>query len=240
MVAHDLKNPLNTISLTVSVARDVRMSGEERDRKLGIIDATVQRMSRLIDGILDMRRIEAGQALAVLPRPLVPALLLQEACSLLRPQIDGKRILLTCEVPERTPAVMADHDRIQQVFWNLTGNAVKFTPMGGRIHVGCEEIGSQLRFWVRDSGPGVPAPDLPQLFDPFWPAKRTARLGTGLGLPIAKGIVEAHGGTIGVESTPGEGTTFSFTLPAALDWTEGDPDRRRRDDRRSGEDRRGR
>jgi PAS domain S-box-containing protein len=240
MVAHDLKNPLHTISITLAVLQDVDLTEDDRRRKLDIIEHTVHRMDRLIAGLLDMRRIEAGQALTVFPRPVEVDALLQEACGLFRPQIEDKAVLLACEVPEACPAVMVDPERIQHVFWNLIGNAVKFTPDGGRIRVGCAYHGGQVRFWVGDSGPGIPPEDLPRLFDPFWQAKRTARLGTGLGLPIARGIVEAHGGSIEVESTAGLGTVFSFSLQAAEEWNDGDPNRRRRRDRRSGEDRRGR
>jgi len=129
------------------------------------------------------------------------------------------------------PPVMVDPERIQHVFWNVVGNAVKFTPEGGRIRIGCEAGPERVRFWVSDSGPGIAAENVPHLFDPFWQAKRTARLGTGLGLPIAKGIVEAHGGTIAVQSELGAGTTFFFDLPAV-------PDRRTGRDRRQS-DRRG-
>jgi PAS domain S-box-containing protein len=238
MVAHDLKNPLNTIGITLAVLQDLSLSEDDRQRKLEIIENTIGRMDRLIGGLLDMRRLEAGQALTVFPRPIEVDALLQEACGLFRPQIEEKQILLVCEVPESCPAVMADPERIQQVFWNLIGNAVKFTPEGGRVRVACEDQGSQARFQVTDSGPGIAPGDVPRLFDPYWQAKRTARLGTGLGLPIARGIVEAHGGSIEVESTPGEGATFSFALPAALEWQDGDPNRRRRPDRRRGRDRR--
>ncbi len=237
IVAHDLKNPLHTIGITLSVLDDLPLSEEERRERRKIIRRTVERMDRLISGLLDMKRIEAGQPLAVALRPTEVDALVGEACELFRPQVEEKKISLECEIPEDCPPVMADHDRILQVFWNLIGNAVKFTPEGGRIRVGCGVHGDAIRFSVSDSGPGIRAEHLKRLFDPFWQEKRTARLGTGLGLPIAKGIVEAHGGTIEVESRPGEGMTFSFTLPMQ-ERRESDPDRRSGRDRRSGKDRR--
>lgn len=238
MVSHDLKNPLHTINLTLGVLRHLPLPEEERGEKLEMIERAVDRMQRLITGLLDMRRIEAGQALSIAPEPIAADVLIRRGCELFRPQVEEKRIRLVCTAPEGCPAVMADSERMLQVFWNLLGNGVKFTPEGGRIRVGCEARDDRVLFSVRDSGPGIPPEHLDRLFDPFWQEKRTARLGTGLGLPIAKGIVEAHGGTIEVESRPGEGTTFFFTLPAAHGWSEGDPDRRSGEERRSGEDRR--
>lgn len=235
MVAHDLKNPLHTIGITLTLLDALPLSEEERVEKRRIIRRTVERMERLIGGLLDMRRIEAGQALSVNPRPIPVHDLLREGCALFQPQADEKRISLSCEAADSCPPVAADPDRVLQVFWNLIGNAVKFTPDGGRIAVRCEPEGDHARFFVSDSGPGIRAEHLGRLFDPFWQEKRTARLGTGLGLPIAKAIVEAHGGAIEVASCPGEGTTFSFTLPVA---ERGAADRRSGRDRRSGTERR--
>lgn len=235
MVAHDLKNPLHTIGITLSLLDELPLSEEERVEKRRIIRRTVDRMERLIGGLLDMRRIEAGQALSVTPRPVPADDLLREACALFQPQVEEKRIALSCDAGEQCPPVAADQDRVLQVFWNLIGNAVKFTPEGGRIAVRCEPEGDHVRFSVRDSGPGIRAEHLGRLFDPFWQEKRTARLGTGLGLPIAKAIVEAHGGAIEVASRPGEGTTFSFTLPVPEPEA---VERRTGRERRSGNDRR--
>lgn len=235
MVAHDLKNPLHTIGITLALLEDLPLSEEERAEKRRIIRRTVDRMERLIGGLLDMRRIEAGQALSVNPRPIPVHDLLREGCALFQPQVEEKRISLSCDAAESCPPVVADPDRVLQVFWNLVGNAVKFTPDGGRIAVRCEPEGDHARFSVSDSGPGIRAEHLGRLFDPFWQEKRTARLGTGLGLPIAKAIVEAHGGAIEVASCPGEGTTFSFTLPVA---EPGAAERRSGRERRSGTDRR--
>jgi signal transduction histidine kinase len=111
------------------------------------------------------------------------------------------------------PEVWADLDRLLQVFENLVGNAVKFTEPGGRITVGAARRGDDVLFWVADTGAGIAAEDLPHLFDRFWQARKATRRGAGLGLPIVKGIVEAHGGRIWVESTLGRGSTFFFTIP---------------------------
>jgi signal transduction histidine kinase len=113
--------------------------------------------------------------------------------------------------------VLADAARIQQVLSNLVGNAVKFTPRSGRITVCAEHIDGEVRFGVIDTGPGIPAEQLPHIFGRFWQAKTSDRRGIGLGLAIAKGIVEAHNGRIWVESHVGLGSTFYFTLPAATE-----------------------
>jgi signal transduction histidine kinase len=111
---------------------------------------------------------------------------------------------------------VADPERIRQLIGNLLSNAVKFTPAGGRVTLSARDCGKEILVSVEDGGPGIPTEDLPHLFDRFWHARRTARVGgTGLGLNIAKGIVEAHGGRIWVETAEGVGSTFFFSLPHA-------------------------
>jgi signal transduction histidine kinase len=111
------------------------------------------------------------------------------------------------------PEVWGDRDRLLQVFENLIGNAIKFTQAGGRITAGAASKDDDVVFWVADTGCGIASENLARVFDRFWQAIRAGRKGTGLGLPITKGIVEAHGGRIWVESTAGHGSTFSFTIP---------------------------
>jgi signal transduction histidine kinase len=118
-------------------------------------------------------------------------------------------------VPAGLPAVCADHDRLLQVFSNLVGNAVKFTAAGGTITVAAEAHQGGVRFSVSDTGSGIAPENVPYLFDRFWQATRTDRRGIGLGLSIVKALVEAHGGHMAVESTPGHGTTFGFSIPMA-------------------------
>jgi signal transduction histidine kinase len=108
---------------------------------------------------------------------------------------------------------MADRDRVLQVFSNLVGNALKFTPADGTITLGVEAADGVARFTVTDTGAGIPPENMPRLFDRFWKGDRSGRHSSGLGLYIARGFVEAHGGRIAAESEPGRGTTFSFTLP---------------------------
>jgi signal transduction histidine kinase len=118
-------------------------------------------------------------------------------------------------VLDRDVSVWGDRDRLLQVFDNLIGNAIKFTRPGGTITVGAVSIDHEVVFWVADTGHGIAPENLPRVFDRFWQATKTGRHGAGLGLPITKGIVEAHGGRIWAESTPGKGSTFSFTIPKA-------------------------
>ena len=115
----------------------------------------------------------------------------------------------------RAPEIWADDDRLLQVFENLIGNAIKFTPAGGRVTIGAQSRAGEVLFSIADTGAGIPAESLPRVFDRFWQAKRAERRGAGFRLPICKGLVEAHGGRIWVESAPGRGSTFCFTIPTA-------------------------
>ena len=120
---------------------------------------------------------------------------------------------LRVDVASDVPEVWGDHDRLLQVFENLIGNAIKFTAAGGRITVGAASKDHEVVFWVADNGCGIAPDALPHVFDRFWQATRGDRRGAGLGLPIVKGIVEAHGGHVWVESTLGQGSTFFFSIP---------------------------
>jgi signal transduction histidine kinase len=131
----------------------------------------------------------------------------------LSPLAKERGVQLSVESAGEPVNVLADKERVSQVLSNLVGNALKFTPRGGAVTVLAEGLGDLVRLSVADNGPGVPPDHLPRLFERFWQAKRVSREGTGLGLYIAKGIVEAHGGRIWAESAPGNGSTFHFTLP---------------------------
>ena len=217
IVAHDLRSPLNSISLwTQVVERQIQKQGSadlqtRSQEALGSIASACRRMSRLIQDLLDVARLEAGR-LSLNVSPQTPASLLREAMDSARPEATGLQLHL--EAPPDAPPVLADRDRLLQVFSNLLGNAMKFTPAGGEIQVGARVEDEQVLFYVRDTGPGIPAGSLAHIFDRFWQANRTDRRGAGLGLSIARGIVEAHGGRLQVESEPGRGSTFSFTVPA--------------------------
>jgi signal transduction histidine kinase len=215
MAAHDLKNPIHTIRLAVSLLRETPLDPELLWRQLEVVGRTAEHMDRLVTGLLDLKRLEAGYGIPIEPRPTEVLALLARSGSLFESQATAKGVEIVREAPGAGPRVHADPDRALQVLWNLTGNAIKFTPAGGTVVVRAVEREGDILFSVRDTGPGIAPEDRARLFDPFWQDKRTARLGTGLGLPISRAIVEAHGGTIWVESVPGEGTTFHFTLPRA-------------------------
>jgi len=212
IVSHDLRNPLHTIELSAGLLEAITPRDAETARKqLEIVKRSVQRADRLIDDLLDVARLEAG-TFALECGPVASVEVAREALELHRGQAEKEDERLVVALPERLPDVWADRDRLLQVFSNLLGNAIKFTPRGGRIELGAEAADEHIRFWVRDTGPGIPPDQVPHVFDPFWQAKR--RLGgAGLGLAIARGIVEAHGGRIRVESELGVGTTIWFTIP---------------------------
>jgi signal transduction histidine kinase len=215
LVAHDLRNPLNVV-LTCGMFLLEAVEGlEPRARdQLEMIQRAVGHMNRLIQDLLEVAGMEAGQ-ISVEPQEEPVDRLLDSACRTMQHGASAKRIELSCERETSVPPVHADRDRIDQVLGNLIGNAVRFTPRGGRVRVGAEADGERVRFWVADTGVGIDPADLPHVFDRFWQAKRSRDGGAGLGLAIARGIVAAHGGEMWVESKRGNGSTFFFTLPVA-------------------------
>jgi len=218
VVAHDLRNPLNTVTMAVSLMLETTPPERvEERRQVEILRRAADRMNRMIQDLLDVNRMESGRLTTDL-KPELPATLINDTIDMLRPLAAGSTIRLEAHIEDDLPAVMADASRVQQVLSNLVGNAVKFTPRSGRITVCAEHIDGEVRFGVIDTGPGIPAEQLPHIFGRFWQAKSDHR-GIGLGLAIAKGIVEAHNGRIWVESHVGLGSTFYFTLPTATDKT---------------------
>jgi chemotaxis family two-component system sensor kinase Cph1 len=219
VVSHDLKNPVSVIQIQAALL--LRMTGhgdEERSHRLRAsaqrIQRSVDRMSSLIHDLLDLAKIEAGRV-EVRCQPEDAGDMIEEALSMLRQLAETKRITITEELLPGTPAVSADRERIFQVLSNLVGNAIKLTPESGTVAVRVEPGANEVLITVANTGPGIPADQLPHVFDRYWQARRRSREGSGLGLHIAKGIVEAHGGRLWVESPPGAGARFMFTLPTA-------------------------
>ncbi|HWC73153.1 MAG TPA: GAF domain-containing sensor histidine kinase [Gemmatimonadales bacterium] len=215
-ISHDLRNGLNTVLTAVGLLLRSLPSDEagRRDRRhVEAIRRSADRMNRLISDMLDVASIESGR-LFVEPRrePVRP--IIEEALAACQDQAREKSLRFDQDVSDDID-VVCDRDRVLQVLGNLIGNAIKFTPDGGFVQVNAEPLDDEVLFTVRDSGIGVSPKQLPHVFDRFWQATPKARLGSGLGLTIAKGVVEALGGRIWVESRPGEGTTFFFTLPLA-------------------------
>jgi signal transduction histidine kinase len=217
VVSHDLRNPIGAVVMGSAFLQD-ELSEQLGDGPLGrtlhTIRRSAERANRMIDDLLDISRIEAGRlAIEAAPEPLAP--LLEEALEAQRRAALEQGVELRLRAAGPLPWVRADRDRLLQVLGNLIGNALKFTPAGGRVEVGAVPDGEEVRVFVEDTGPGIPAEQLPHLFDRFWQARRADRRGLGLGLAIVRGLVAAHGGRIWVESEPGRGSRFQFTLPLA-------------------------
>ncbi len=213
VVSHDLRNPLNVIALAAKAMLAGPKSVEAPLRqKVERIDRAAEHMRALIEDLLDLSRIKSGQ-LELDLHPCAPSAIVEDSVEAVRPLAQEKKIQLEVDVGGASQRVVCDHRRLRQVFSNLVGNALKFTPAGGRIRVAARDQDDRVCFSVEDTGPGIPREHQAHIFDRYWQAPETARLGAGLGLFIARGIVAAHGGTIGLDSQPGAGSRFTFTIP---------------------------
>ena len=217
IVAHDLGGPLHVVVGNTALIKELVESGSPQPdqvlKLLGGVKRATTTMRRLIANLLELSRIEAGH-LPLERRAEHVSSILKEAVQDALPLAEEKSIRLAFECAW-DGTLMCDRARLLQVFANLIGNAVKFTPKSGVVMVSAADNGSEVRFDVRDTGPGVATEHLPFLFDRFWQAPESRHLGTGLGLAIAKGFVAAHGGVIGAESKVGTGSNFWFTIPKA-------------------------
>ena len=178
------------------------------------IQRSVDDMHLLIDDLLDFARIHSA-TFSVETRADSLSRVVTAIVDRMKVPAKAKRQPLEVDLPPGLPEVAIDAHRIGQVLSNLIGNAMKFTPEGGTIRISAWQQGDAVAVCVRDTGLGIPPEHLSHIFDRFWQAPRTRHLGSGLGLSIAKGIVEAHGGTIWAESELGKGSSFSFTLRRA-------------------------
>jgi signal transduction histidine kinase len=215
VVSHDLRNPLSAIATTASLLAksDPLREPPGRTNKFGNnILRAAQRMDRLIVDLLDLAKIESGR-LVIEPQMHDVASIVKDSVEILAPVASGRGLALTLEPPSPELRIFCDRERVLQILSNLIGNALKFTSDGGAITVSARDREGETRFSIADTGCGIASDQLPHIFDRYWQAKG-ARDGVGLGLSIAKGLVEAHGGRIWVESIVGEGTAFFFTLPA--------------------------
>jgi PAS domain S-box-containing protein len=216
-VSHELRTPLTSI-LGFSEFLEDEIAGALTAGQadyVAQIQASTCRLQRLVDDLLDFARLESGSFKLNVGEADLGALT-RRVTDGLRPQLDSKGLALRVALPAALPALRLDSARIEQVLVILLDNAIKFTPEGGAITVSAAPIDGAVRVSVHDTGPGIAAPDLPRLFDQFFQVDSgltRTKGGTGLGLSIAKALVEAHGGTLGVESTPGAGSTFWFALP---------------------------
>jgi PAS domain S-box-containing protein len=215
-VSHDLKNPLMGIMLTAQTMQRGAPAVERRRAagQLERIQRAAEQMRRMINDLLDMTALEVGR-LAIEAGPEDVTGLLAEAKELFAPLASAGGISLSIREPPNPLTVSCDRQRVVQVLTNLVDNALKFTPSGGRISISAMNVGGRAAFAVEDSGPGISRALQPRIFERFVQASKTAARGRGLGLYIAKGLVEAQGGVIWVDSEEGAGSTFSFTLPLA-------------------------
>ena len=221
IVSHDLRNPASAVKM---LARSIQAEARERSdipadivERVEIMQQAAAQIDALIQDLLDVTRLEAGR-LTVARRNVAPAPLVEAALYAMRTLADSSGVELTASYEEELPTVYADPERVTQLLSNLVGNALKFTPAGGRVEVRVQPYGEGALVSVVDTGEGIPADQLPHVFDRFFQvssSRMASRHGAGLGLPIARGIVEAHGGTIWIESVQGRGTTVRFTLPGA-------------------------
>jgi two-component system phosphate regulon sensor histidine kinase PhoR len=222
-VSHELRTPLTSIKgFTETLLAGARADEEACRRFLTIIDAEATRLMTLVDDLMALSRLES-RAEPMEMRPVALDRLVQEAAGRLRPQAAQHRVTLRTGPASGGPAVvMGDADRILEVLTNLIDNAIKFTPEGGTVDVTLRRDGADAVVMIADTGRGIPADDLPRIFDRFYRVDRSRSReagGTGLGLAIAKQIVDAHGGRLTVTSRLGAGSTFSVSLALAAEET---------------------
>ena len=215
VVSHDLRNPIHTITMATALLQELpTLDASAVQAQLGVIRRSASRGERLIRDLMDITRIDNGQ-LRVDRKSLSSADILREATQLAAVQAEERKIRLVVAEPAEPVVVHADRHRLLQALDNLVGNALKFTPPGGEVYLAAEREGSATMFEVRDTGAGVALDQQANLFERFWQARVGDRRGVGLGLSIVKGIVDAHGGRISVESDGRRGTAIRFTIPDA-------------------------
>jgi signal transduction histidine kinase len=212
VVAHDLRNPLNVISGVTHLLVDESLAPAARSRLGDTSHRAVKQMNRLIEDLLDAVRLQSG-TLSLNLEAVRVADVIQQTEETFRPLAEARAINFRVERPRHPSIVCADPVRLSQVLGNLLGNALKFTPSSGTVTLRVGADAGRAVFEVADTGPGIDEAHLQHVFQDFWQARTGDGRGVGLGLAIAKAIVEAHGGEIRVDSAPGAGSTFSFTVP---------------------------
>lgn len=216
-MSHELRTPLTSIKEgTGLLLEGVGQQTIEKQRKiLTILAEESDRLIHLVNSLLDLSKMEAGMMAYHFERASLAPLILRTVDEI-GPLVEAKKIRLEASADEELPPVKMDSEKILQALRNLVGNAVKFTPAGGRVTVSARERKGGVEVSVRDSGPGIPAEDLPSIFDKYRQGASSALRvkGTGLGLAIVKSIISSHGGKVWAESKPGQGSTFIFVLPS--------------------------
>jgi signal transduction histidine kinase len=212
VVAHDLRNPLNLIQMTAELMLDEDLPHPRRSEMLGIAVRAAKEMNRLIEDLLDTVRLQSGRLSLAVEDVRVDEII-RQADQTFRPMAERRRVHFETAGQDGA-TVRADPTRVSQIVGNLLGNAIKFTPERGSVKLVATPKDAEILFQVTDDGPGIPADNVSHIFDSFWQARKNDRRGVGLGLAIAKTLVEAQGGKIWVESKVDHGSTFSFSLPA--------------------------
>jgi len=216
-MSHELRTPLNAILGFSDLLADTRCGelNERQQRYVAHITTGGRHLLRLISDILDLSKIEAGR-MELSFEDLSVRGIFAEVVSALRPLAEKKTQTLSA-LADRGLAVHADATRFKQILMNLVGNAIKFTPEGGRIELAAQQLERQIKVQVRDNGPGIPPDEQKRIFDAFYRLRKSGEgvEGTGLGLAITESLVKLQGGTLGLESTPGSGSCFYFSLPIA-------------------------
>jgi two-component system phosphate regulon sensor histidine kinase PhoR len=217
-VSHELRTPLTAIRGYLETLTGEALEDPEHARRfLEIALRHTERLGRLLDDLTDLSNIELGRV-RLLRVALQVEAIVDSVLAIMAPRAAARGVSLERAVPADLPTALADHDRVEQILINLVDNAIKYTPSGGRVHVGARRDGDNVLVWVEDTGAGIPAADLPRITERFYrvdKARSRELGGTGLGLAIVKHLVLAHGGDLHIESRPGEGTTVRFSLPVA-------------------------
>ncbi len=224
-VSHELSTPLTAVRLLAETLEDIIDTDPDKAQQfVEKIEKEVQYLTGMVSELLELSRIESGQ-LSMTIEPIESAQIVREAMARMLPLAQRHRVRLLTDIQQGKTMAAADSKLIMRVLVNLIHNAIKFTPSGGKIVIGTALQKNQQRFFVQDTGIGIPAEDLPRVFERFFKTDRARSKadfigpgggGTGLGLAIARQVVEAHGGRIMAESIVGEGSTFTFTLPVAI------------------------
>lgn len=213
IVTHDLRAPLSSVLAAASLltSKDALEPDGDRIRQRGeTIQRAAQHMLRLVTDLTDLAQIDSGR-LAIERSLQNPADVVREAVEALEPVVMRRGGTLQARIASGMPRIPLDRDRVRQVLANLVGNASKVGAT--TIVVGADAHDTEMVFWVSDNGPGIPAEDLPRMFDRYWRGRESQYKGSGLGLPISHGIVQAHGGRMWIESTVGVGSTFFLSIP---------------------------
>jgi signal transduction histidine kinase len=217
MIAHDLRAPISTVLNTAELMVDGLFGpvNDEQKEWLGRMEITCRNVVNIVSDFLDISKIEAGR-LDLIKKRIDLYKLIQGSLKSYLPMATVKKISMTTVLEPGLPEISADERRLEQVLSNLISNAIKFTAAGGVVEIGARRLDGDIRFWVKDTGEGIPPDELGDLFEKYRQStsgKISQSKGTGLGLVICKKIAEAHGGRISVESRVGEGSTFSMEIP---------------------------